>query len=80
MSKIERKQDEEIKRCLKICNDKGRDCDSCTYRSPERGDRTCVDLLMDDALYLINKRERQIVETMEEGTNKLMKVLEKIQK
>lgn len=80
MPAIEHKEDEEIKRCLKICSSNEPDCDSCTYRSPEKGDRTCSDLLMSDALYLINKRERQIVETMEEGTDKLLKVLEKIKK
>lgn len=77
---IEHKKDEEIKRCLKVCSNKNSDCDSCTYRSPEKGESTCTDLLMRDALYLINKRERQIIDTMEEGTEKLMKVLEKISK
>lgn len=75
---IEHKFDEEIKQALEICSRKDCDCKGCTYTTPEKGTATCTDLLMRDALYLVNKRERQIVELTDKHGKQLMQILEKV--
>ncbi len=80
MPAIEHKDTEEVKRCLRICSGKDSDCDSCTYRTPEKGSSTCTELLMRDALHSINQYERKIVDMTNEHTDKLMKILSKVTK
>lgn len=48
-----------ICKCLKICSQVTSDCDACTYRTPDRGNKTCQDLLMEDALKLIKKYQKE---------------------
>lgn len=75
---IEQKSDEEIKKCLKACSEDN--CDNCIYTSPEKGNSTCTNLLLRDALKLINKREKQIVDMTTEYSEKLIRVVQRLSK
>lgn len=74
----EQKSDEEIKKCIKACSDD--DCENCSYTSPEKGNATCTNLLLKDALKLINKHERRIVDTTTEYSEKLIKLAGRLSK
>ncbi len=77
---IEYKNTNEVKKCLKLCSSKDCDCDSCSYRSSEKGNSTCTELLMRDALHSLNQYERKIVDMTDEYTDKLMKVLQRVKR
>lgn len=75
----DQKTEQEIKRCLQLCSSCDVDaCTECSYTTPEKGMATCSDLLMRDALRLINKREQEIVDLMDKQAQQLLRIAEGI--
>lgn len=76
---IDSQTEQKIKRCLKLCTSQDPEaCNQCSYTTPEKGVATCSDLLMADALKLINQREQEIVDLTNAHTEQLMKILSKV--
>lgn len=70
---------EEVKRCLRICIKACPDCDDCSYVSSEKGTKTCTDYLLEDALKLICKFERDIIELNDKQAEQMERILARLE-